>query len=172
MIDQFGTFRFPSGSNRLEIEKTASGNVEVTIHRRRGGFHFFPSIHKHGPLSFEAERDWFVCVDRYQRVWVFRGRWKKEWGNIRKMPSGDVVPSPQSVLMFGMYSSNDGGIVFSFFINSLMGDWSGVPPAFFDRIPDKDQGTSAWGKIPKIPNSPPPLTKQQKKMINDTLRKL
>lgn len=167
VIDQFGTFRFPAGHNRLEIEKTASGNVEVSIYRRETGFHFFPSMKKQGPLTFEAKRDWFVCVDSFQRLWVFRGRWKKEWG---KMPLGDAVPASQAVLMFGMNTLSNGGIEIAAYIVSSSGNWSGVPHAFFDRIPDKDQGTAVWGEIPKIPDAPLPLTQQQKKMLTDTLQ--
>lgn len=129
-------------------------------------------MQKQGPLSFEAEREWFVCVDRVQRLWVFRGRWKKEWGDKRKLPLGDFVPTPHAVLLFGMNSLRNGGIEIAVYGISSMGHWSGVPPDFFDRIPDKDQGTSVWGDIPKIPDSPPPLTKQQIKEITDTNRQL
>lgn len=172
VIDQFGTFRFPSGGNRLEIKKTESGNVEVSVFRKRSGFHFFPLINKQGPLTFEAERDWFVSVDGVQRVWVFRGRWKKEWGDKRKMPLGDVVPSIQAVQLFGMYLLSNGGIEIAVYDPGFSGDWSGVPQTFFDRIPDKDQGTAVWGEIPELPDSPPPLSNQQKKMFTKILQEL
>ncbi|WP_298862307.1 hypothetical protein [uncultured Gimesia sp.] len=169
VIDQFGTYRFPSGGHKLEINKTESGNVEVTVHWRTTRFYVIPLMVKDKFHTFESERDWFVSIDRYQRIWLFMGEWNKQWGKLRKMPSGGTVPYAQAVLMKGLMFTGSKQFGFGVQNVSETGDWAGVPQPFFNRIPDKEEA-SVWGGISSIPGSPPPFTKQQQKTITNWLR--
>tara|TARA_R110002095_G_C4251835_1_gene240262 strand:- start:31725 stop:32408 length:684 start_codon:yes stop_codon:yes gene_type:complete len=170
VIDQYGVYRFPTGGQRVEIKKTAANNVQIIFHRRFVEFSLFSipiysRLAADQPISFEAERDWFVSVDRYQRLWIFHGRWDQEWGALRPMPSGGTVPYPAAVLMQGSWFLPKGKLATGGNVVSMTGEWAGVPSTFFERIPDKDQGVSTWGGIPPIPVSPPPFTKKQQTMI-------
>lgn len=177
VIDQFGVYRFPSGGHQLEINKTAEGNVQIFYHRRVTEFAPFSipiisNLTTDQPLTFEAERNWFVCVDRFERLWIYQGRWHKKWAPKRKMPSGGATQNTQGVFMEGLIFYRPGQLGLGGQIVSITGDWTGVPAVFFDRIPNKNQGTSVWGNIPPIPQSPPPFTKQQQTMLEQKLNAL
>jgi hypothetical protein len=166
VVDQFGSFRYPAGGHRLEIKKTDEGNVQITIFRRSTRYFFIPVMTKYSFRTFEAERDWFVSVDRNQRLWLFQGRWKKEWGKLREMPSGGTIPYGQGILMDGIWFLPTGQLAKGTTVVMNNSDWTGCPPEFFERIPGKDQGQPVWGgEIPQFPQSPPAFTKQQEKLI-------
>lgn len=175
VIDQFGVYRFPAGGHQFEIKKTADNNVQIILHRRITEVKLFSipvysRLAADRPISFEAERGWFVSVDRYQRLWIFHGLWDKEWGAPRPMPSGGTVPYAPAVLMQGSWFLPSGKLVLGGNVVSETGEWAGVPSAFFDRLPDKNQELSIWGNIPPIPQSPPPFTKQQQMMLEQKLK--
>lgn len=174
VIDQVGVYRFPAGGHQLEIKETADNIVHIMFHRRIMEVELFSTpiysrLAADRPITFEAERDWFVSVDRYQRLWIFRGRWDKEWGALRPIPSGGTVPYAPAILMQGSWFLPSGKLVIGGNVVSETGEWAGVPSAFFDRLPDKNQELSVWGNIPPIPQSAPAFTKQQQTMLNQKL---
>jgi len=57
-------------------------------------------------------------------------------------------------------------------VASGMGDWRGVPAAFFERVPDKNRKVAVWGEVPPIPESPPKFTKQQEKELAQKLARM
>lgn len=169
VIDQFGTYRYPDGRKLVEITRTEAGNVELTISRLSYRYYIIPTRTSDHLHTFEAERDWFVSVDRYQRLWLFVGSWDRKWGPLRKMPSGGTIPYAQSVLMQGLVFYRPDRLGECSMNASAMGDWRGVPHAFFERIPNKNKTEAVWGGIPPIPVRPPDFTMQQNTMLAQRL---
>lgn len=80
------------------------------------------------------------------------------------------MPYAPAVLMQGSWFLPSGKLALGGNVVSATGKWAGVPSAFFDRLPDKNQELSIWGNIPPIPQSPPPFTKQQQTMLEQKLK--
>jgi len=103
----------------------------------------------------EVKRDWFLCFDQYDRLWLFVGPWDREQGPLRRLPSGSTAGYTQNVTMYGFFFIGTrpvGGVS----TVSRRGDWRGVPPRFFEQIPDKEDASVAiWGEIRPIPATPP-----------------
>lgn len=168
VINQLGTYRFPTGNSTLQIAKDESGNVSVTVHNQTTRFYFIPHTYADPPTTFESEREWFVSVDKYQRLWVFHGHRDRSWGKLRAMPSGGTIPHAPAVLLIGEYFTPNGRLVSGYNLVSRTGDWAGVPAEFFARIPDRD--SVKMGNAAAIPDSAPPLTKQQESQLTSRIR--
>lgn len=167
VVNQLGTYRFPTGNSTLQIAKDQSGNLTITVHRQTTRFYFIPYTYTDPPITFEAEREWFVSVDKYQRLWVFHGHWDQTWGELRQMPSGGTIPYDPAVSVHGWQFTPNGLLASGFNLVSETGDWAGVPAEFFARI--RDSGNATWGNAPAIPDSAPPLTKQQESQLASRL---
>ena len=163
LVNQFGTYRFPTGNSTLQIAKDGSGKINVTVHQQTNLFYFIPHTSTDLPHSFESDREWFVSVDEYQRLWVFHGHRQRSWGNLHAMPSGGAIPHEPAVIRIGEYITPNGQMVSGYNLVSRTGDWAGVPREFFARIPDR-------GNAPAIPDTAPPLTKQQQSQLASRLR--
>ena len=172
VIDESGVYCYPGGKKLVEITRTHAGNIEITTSRLSYLYYIIPRRTVDQFHTFEAEREWFVSVDQYQRLWLFVGRWHKEWGPNRKMPSGGTVPWVQSVLMQGLMLLESGDVAMGVNVPSLTGDWEGVPQAFFDLIPGKDKKVPVWGEVEPIPESPPKFTKKQEKKLTQKLARM
>jgi len=157
VVNQLGTYRFPTGNSKLHITKDESGNVNVTVHHHRTRFYFIPQTYAVQRITFESEREWFVSVDNYQRLWVFRGQWDRSWGELRQMPSGGTIPYDPAVYLYGSLFTPDGFRPSCVQVVAETGDWAGVPADFFARIPDR--GIAKLDNTPAIPDLAPPLTK-------------
>ncbi|QDT84556.1 hypothetical protein MalM14_22160 [Gimesia chilikensis] len=172
VIDQLGVYRYPDGRKLVKITRTEAGNVKITTSQLSYRYFIIPRRTVDQFHTFEAEREWFVSVDQYQRLWLFVGRWQKEWGPNRKMPSGGTVPWVQSVLMQGLMLLESGEVAMGVNVPSSTGDWEGVPQAFFDLIPGKDKKVPVWGEVEPIPESPPKFTKKQEKKLTQKLARM
>ena len=175
VIDECGLYQFPSGGHQLEIRKTAENNLQITIHRRVVEFSLFSipvysRLAPDRPSHFEAERDWFVAVDRYQRLWVYYGRWDREWGKLRKMPSGGTVPYASSVSMEGCWFLPSGELATGYNSARMTGFWQGVPSAFLERIPKEFYDPQKWPDMPPVPESASAYTQQQETMLYQKLK--
>ena len=159
VVSQLGTYRFPTGNNSLQIAKDQSGNVSITVHRQATRLYFIPYTYSDRPFTFESERDWFVSVDKYQRLWVYRGHWGKSWGKLRQMPSGGTIPYAPAVLLDGSFFLENGKLVSGSCVVSETRYWAGVPGEFLARI--HKSGTEKWRTACAIPDLPPPLTQVQ-----------
>ena len=176
VIDECGFYRFPSGGHQLEIKKTTENNMQITVHRRVVEFSLFSipvysRLAPDQPTYFGAERDWFVAVDRYQRLWIYRGPWDLEWGAPRLLPSrgyGQLFPA---VTMDGSWFEPNGELVTGGYVASMTGNWDGVPPAFFERMPKQFHDPREWPDVPPVPESAPAFTKQQETMLYKQLKK-
>lgn len=84
VIDRYGTYRFPAGRRTLRIQKDVSGNVVVTVRHRAMRYRFIPYMVSNTLATFESERDWFISVDEYDRLWVYHGHWDRAWGPLRE----------------------------------------------------------------------------------------
>ncbi|MBT6154745.1 MAG: hypothetical protein HOL01_10015 [Planctomycetaceae bacterium] len=167
IVDQPGQYLSPNGSFHLKITETKEGNIRLTRLNSKRRHYFIPSSVETLLFEFEGEREWFFCFDKYDRLWVFRGKWNSQWGETHEI-SGGFVPHVPDVLREG-FMFNSGQIFSGFNAVSSTGDWAGVPPEFFDRMPDKRNGK--WGNITLIPDHAPPLTRQQESMARETLRR-
>ena len=172
VIDESGVYCYPGGKKLVEITRTQAGNIEITTSRLSYLYYIIPRRTVDQFHTFEAEREWFVSVDQYQRLWLCVGRWHKEWGPNRKMPSRETVPWVQSVLMQGLMLLESGDVAMGVNVPSLTGDWEGVPQAFFDLIPGKDKKVPVWGEVEPIPESPPKFTKKQEKKLTQKLARM
>ena len=169
VIDQVGEYRFPTGGSKLRITKDDSGNVHVTVRRQATRFGFLPYFYSDTSCVFESERDWFVSVDRYGRLWQYHGHWDPAWGKLRKMPSGGTIPYAPAVSLDGMWFTPSGGIASGGNVVTATGDWAGVPEQFFNRIPDRHN--AQWGNVPPIPESAPQCAKKQEAQMARRLRR-
>ena len=108
VVNQLGTYRFPTGNSKLHITKDESGNVKITVRHHTTRFYFIPHSYADPISTFESEREWFVSVDKYQRLWVFHGHWDRSWGELRQMPSGGTIPYAPAVHLSGLLFTPDG----------------------------------------------------------------
>lgn len=159
-----GTYRFPTGHQAIQVAKDHLGNITITVHRQGTRLFFLPFTYTEPPITFESEREWFLSVDRYQRLWVFHGHWDREWGESRQMPSGGTIPYGPAVLLHGPFFQKDGALVSGSCVVTETGDWAGVPAEFLARI--RNSGNVKWGKATAIPDSPPPLTRVQESRLS------
>jgi len=169
VVDSFGSYSLPNGRDRIAISKTPEGNVRVTFFHPQRKYYFLKTFFPRTLMEFEAERDWFLSVDDYDRIWLFIGRWDPKWGELRTLPSGGTIPYRAAVLMDGSWFDGTGQILNGGMVVSATGDWTGVPSEFFDRIPSKDK--SEWGMVRFIPASPPPFSEQQKLELISELKR-
>jgi hypothetical protein len=169
VVSQPGTYRFPTGNNSIQVAKDQSGNLTITVHRQGMRFYFFPFTYSEPPITFESEREWFLTVDRYQRLWVYHGHWDRIWGELRQMPSGGTIPYAPAVLLHGSFCLKNGALVSGSSVVTETGDWAGVPAEFLARI--RKSGNVKWGKVPAIPDSPPPLTRLQESQLSSRPRR-
>ena len=169
VVSQLGTYRFPTGNNSIQVAKDQSGNLTITVHRQGTRFYFFPFTYSERPITFESEREWFISVDRHQRLWVFHGHWDRKWGESRRMPSGGTIPNGPAVLQHGSFFLKNGALVNGSSVVTETGDWAGVPAEFLARI--RNSNNVKWGKAPAIPDSPPPLTRRQETQLSGGLRR-
>jgi hypothetical protein len=169
VVDQFGTYRFPTGRRTLQIAKDDFGNVTVSVSRQMRRFYVIPYTVTAPQSTFESERDWFVCVDKYQRLWVYHGHWDRAWGKLRQMPSGGTIPYAPAVIMHGSWFGGPGRLFDGGNVVTESGDWAGVPQQFFDRIPSRDG--AQWGNVPPVPTSAIQFDAQQEIQIENHLRR-
>lgn len=169
VIDRLGVFRFPTGNRTLSITRDDFGNIHVTVHYQTTRFYLIPHSYADSLIVFESERDWFLSVDQYERLWLYRGHWDREWGKLRRMPSGGTISYAPAVIMEGAVVTTSGQL-FSGNRNVVTetGYWAGVPQDFFDRIPGRNG--AQWGNVKPLPKTAPQFTKQQQQQIEARLR--
>ena len=155
LVDDLGTYRSPWGRQKVEISKSPEGYISVTLSRRWRQSPLLNPYSSSGRTEFEAERDWFLCFDEYDRLWLFVGEWDRDWGELRELPSGGTRPYAQAVQHTGFHF-NRNGVSRGSSVVSGMGKWEGVPKEFFERLPAKDD--PGWGPASIVPETPPPLT--------------
>jgi ribonuclease HII len=133
----------------------------VTVRHQATRFYFIPYSYSYSgrPTIFESERDWFVSVDQYDRLWIYHGHWDRAWGELRQMPSGGIIPFSPSVLLHGMSFTDAGHLADGSNVVTATGHWAGVPQQFLNRIPDRE--SAQWGNVPPVPESAPQFTKPQ-----------
>ncbi|MDB5392245.1 MAG: hypothetical protein JWM11_7891 [Planctomycetaceae bacterium] len=163
VVDQIGTYRFPSGSRHLEIVKAEEGHVQVMLNWPGKRAWFLPTQVQRSMGIIDAGREWFVSVDEHERTWLFVGPWDPQWGPSRKGPSDESSCHVSMVIMEGNWFLPDGTLAGGTNVASENGEWTGVPTEFFDRIPDKE--SPVWGNIPKIPARPVPFTEIQARKL-------
>jgi hypothetical protein len=163
VVDQIGTYRFPSGGRQLEIVKTDDGHLEVMTKWPDKRWWPLPTWGRTSVGNFDVERQWFISVDECKRLWLFVGPWDPQWGRPRKLSSGGSASHVPTVLMEGKWFLPDGSVVSGSNDVSMSGDWTGVPAEFFDRIPGKSM--PVWGNIPKIPVLPASFTERQMQQL-------
>lgn len=165
IVRDYGTYVSPGRRFQLVVRETANRTICVELESpvwwqrivarfldRSGRSRRLPD------LEFEVERDWFLCFDDYDRIWIFVGQWDRGWGPLRRLPSGGTRPYTQTVTMSGFYF-RWGRPVAAKRVVSSTGDWRGVPPRFFEQIPGRENSSIAvWGMNPPIPAVPPKLT--------------
>jgi hypothetical protein len=145
IVDKCGKFRFPDGNRILQIWQDDVGNTRIVVHAKS-------SVASHIPFTqvpyktvsrdyipfryvFESERGWFASVDQYDRLWVYYGGWDKQWGQLRKLPSGWTRPYPPAVTRHGVsFLPTISVPILNDQIVSETGDWAGVPAQFFHRV--------------------------------------
>ena len=164
IVEEFGTFRSPRGHFGVKISETTPGIISVTRLRAKPWLYFFTTYEQERPHDFDAERDWFVSFDNYDRLWTFRGKWDVSRGRPRRLPSGGSVPYYQAVSMTGFWFTPS-RLVRGSNVVSHTGQWTGVPAEFLERIPGK--GDEVWGGsgIRPIPIDSPPFTRSQQREI-------
>lgn len=171
VIDELGEYRFPSGNRKLSITKDESGNVRVAVHRQK--FPYYCGPYGYSPTGrprlFESERDWFLSVDKYNRLWGYLGHWDPAWGTLRQMPSGGTIPYAPAVFLDGMFFTSSGDLVSGLSVVTSTGTWAGVPEQFFNRIPDRE--SAQWGTVPPIPTERPQLSRQEKERLTKLLNR-
>ncbi|MAG93058.1 MAG: hypothetical protein CMJ48_04845 [Planctomycetaceae bacterium] len=158
LVDDLGTYRSPSGRQKVEISKSPEGNIIVTQLRRSRQSPLLKPYSQVGRTEFEAERDWFLSFDEYDRLWLFIGEWDRDWGRLRRMPSGGTRPYAQRVLLEGFIFTRN-GVFRGSSVVSEMGNWEGVPQEFFERLPEKSD--AGWAPSAVVPETASPLTPDQ-----------
>ena len=119
--------------------------------------------------EFEVERDWFLCIDEYDRLWLFTGR-RDPAMKARKTSSGGTKPRVQSVMMSGFFLHGSRVLGGDMVVTGI-GDWRGCPRQFFEQIPHKgDPSVAIWGENPPIPEDPPEFTPAERAAIAAFLR--
>jgi hypothetical protein len=158
IVREPGAYDSPGNRYRVVVAESDARTVTFTLVSPRP-WKRVAAILDHGrPLpavaEFEVERDWFLCFDEYDRLWLFIGQ-REPGTELRKTSSGGFVPRIQSVMMFGFFFLGTQPID-SVSVVSSTGDWKGAPPRFFAEIPGKEGAPIAvWGEIPPIPGAPP-----------------
>jgi len=144
LVHNCGEFRFPNDSRTLEVSELESGNVSIAIRAESSVVWCIPftkipyrtssqSYIKH-QVVVESERDWFGSVDRYNRLWIFYGRWNKQWGQLRELPGGGTRPYAPAVILQGFSFSPSGTLVRGSKLVMRSGDWAGAPTRFLQRV--------------------------------------
>ena len=169
VIDSVGTFRFPDGRSRLKIIQTDDGFVQFTVLRPVTKYYVLTTFVPGYQTSIDMRRDWFAAVDEYRRFWLFQGRWDPRRGTSRRLPGGGFAQHVQTVLFEGAWFLPNGDLVSGTNVASSTGDWAGVHPAFFDRIPGKT--LPVWGQDAVIPAAPVSFTNLQLRAISKHLNR-
>lgn len=164
IVREYGTYVSPGKRFRVVVEETDNQMIKVGFESkptfRLVVQRFFNrSRRRQVPVfsEFEVERDWFLCFDEFDRLWIFTGR-RDPKIEARKTSGGGTRPRVQSVMMKG-FSFINGRTMGTEMVVTGIGDWRGVPPQFFDQIPGKDDPSlSIWGENPPIPADPPEFT--------------
>jgi len=155
IVDQFGTYALPDGNQAYHVSRTADGHVRVRQLVRQTRFYFLPTTIEFLCAEFESERRWLLCFDRYDRLWLFVGKWEPQWGERSKLPSGGWWVNYQQVIVCDRFGIE---------VVSSTGNWAGVPTAFFDCLPGKQE--PVWGGVsPPVPHSPPPLSATEERRL-------
>lgn len=163
VVDKLGEYRFPGDSRQLKITKDDSGWIRVAVRHQTTRFFCIPWSYWEVRGSFESERDWFVSVDQYDRLWIYHGHWNRAWGKkLRQTRSGGTIPYSADVFLHGFFfhgrkQTLGYGSAAVTSVSRL--GWTGVPQQFFDRLPDR--GSAQWGNGPAIPQEAPQFTHQQ-----------
>ncbi|HIF01352.1 MAG TPA: hypothetical protein EYQ63_31220 [Fuerstia sp.] len=168
VIDEVGDYRFPTGKRTLSIAEDDFGNIHVTVQHKATRLYFIPYSYSDRPTLFESERDWFVSVDQYDRLWIYHGHWDRAWGELRQMPSGGTIPYAPAVLMHGLSFTASGHLVSGSNVVTATGKWAGVPQPFFDRIPDRE--SAQWGNVPVLPRTALQFTTEQQAEVSSRIR--
>lgn len=144
IVDKKGRFRFPEGNRILAISEDATGNICVVVLAPSKVIMCVPiigipyrTVPSHVTESrdiFESERNWFVSVDQYDRLWVYYGRWEKSWGPLRELPGGTTRPYAPAVLVYGLELTRPDAPVFSGWSVNETSDWVGVPAPFLEKV--------------------------------------
>jgi len=100
-----------------------------------------------------------ICFDEYDRLWFYLGRWPGKPGTQRRLPGGGTRPDFQVVLLRGFHFTGGKKLTFKGTDVSQTGEWEGVPPGFFRRLPEASDSGWAAGAI--VPPHPVSFTKAQ-----------
>jgi len=166
IVREVGAYNSPGNRFRVVVAESDQRTVTFTLVSPRPWKRVTAILDNGRPLpavvELEVERDWFLCFDEYDRLWLFVGPWDRDSGPLRQLPSGGTGGYTQHVMMFGFFFIGARPVQ-GISTVSRYGDWRGVPPRFFDQIPGKDErSVSVWGEIPSIPATPPEFTQAER----------
>ena len=178
IVEATGKTRLPSGKRWMEVSEDDSGNLHIEVYRESTAVRCIPFTgipyrtsawaYVEHSIVVESERDWFVSADQYDRIWVYYGRWAKEWGALRKMPGGGTHPYAPAVIMHGLSFLDSGGLSGGVQSVGDTGDWGGVPATFLNRV----RAVTESGDVNKmaIPAKAPTFTTKQAYDLNQLLK--
>ncbi|MEP3478731.1 MAG: hypothetical protein ABJZ55_05745 [Fuerstiella sp.] len=178
IVEDCGKFRFPRGNRTLHLSEDDHSNVHIAVHVRSSvvccvpfttiPYRTVPWESVEHEVVVESEREWFASVDRYDRLWVYYGRWDKQWGNLRKLPGGGTRPYAPAIIMHGLSFLRSGGLTVHGQVVSDTGDWGGVPADFLKRVQEATELETDEKCV--IPATPPTFTSQQDFEITQRLK--
>jgi hypothetical protein len=160
-IQGYGRYASSRGHRRVTVSESSIGTVRIVLHEPWREFFGLTTHSQHDFAEFEVQREWFLCFDEYDRLWLFVGAWNTDWGATRQLKSGGYWPHTQSVLMSGVWFDGPRDLRGSVVVSST-GDWEGVPIEFFDRIPGKD--AAVWGERSQVPHEAAALSLRQRRI--------
>jgi len=171
IVRGYGTYDSPSKRYRIVVEESDNKMITVGFVSRSPWHSIVDRIVNRKPTrrvdrftEFEVERDWFLCFDEFDRLWIFTGQ-RDSSIVTRKTSSGGFKPRVQSVGMRGFWFRRSRVMGVDMDVTGT-GDWRGCPPQFFAQIPYKgDPSVAIWGEIPPIPKDPPEFTPAERVAI-------
>lgn len=148
MVSGPGLYRSPHGGYRIRLAGPSGGFKTVTLERRRPRFWVWFEYVPYTPNLVDEEREWFLCFDKYDRLWKFKGAWDPAWGKTRLQPSGGTAVWVPSVTLEGAMYTHGRGPDRAVCVVSEVGNWEGIPPEFFSRVLERRGAT--WRDVPEI----------------------
>ncbi|MBL8820405.1 MAG: hypothetical protein JNL58_30555 [Planctomyces sp.] len=173
MVQTVGIYKFPNGTRTLEVTEDNNGNVCITVRIQASTSLLIPltkltfrtgsaDFIEH-QIVFESERDWFAAVDSFDRLWIYYGRWNKQWGDLRKLPGGGTRPYQAAVIMHGLSFLDSQSVVQGSQVVTDTGHWDGVPAQFLEQV--RSAMLSETNSDLQIPSHPPAFTSEQQALL-------
>lgn len=127
IIEKPGRYRSPTGNYFVNIWEEEEGKLKYGFYQQKNG-----GQSGSGPAkSFRAESDWFVCWDSQNRLWAY-------------------VPELDHRRCNCFYANEEAsGICRA----GDLGGWEGIPPSFFNRLPEMAKETYRKYKSSQTPGN-------------------